>query len=830
MPEYSGSLQSFELAVALWLAPLLPLVAALYAALGGYVGAGNDSDLPRAFRPRVVALAASVAALGIVAFHLVVLLGLPEDQRQLLSHAWGLLRVGSLDVSLTLSADPTTIMLAGVASVAGVAGIVLTAGQAPEAQRRCSAGVGLALGGALLVVLGDDLVLVLVGSFLSGLGALVLASRDEAAQAARGFALARIGDAALLGVSAVLLWGLSGSWTGGGDYVPDFRARLSAVQIGNAPPAPVEKERGRVQKDGIGFVSMAAMPGTSVQIGGAQLCATDIDGKRGGVGTLGQPCREIARSPFARLPLPVALHDIEATTGPGTLDLVVEKTRVTAGVETMLAVTGATIVIRELRDQLLMRDASGAFPLRAALSKRYVMGQPLLGLAGVLIGIFVLFRGLFAALASAQRASARSGPVALASLAGGVELWVGAAVVLRLDFLFNFIPTTSMLLGLAAAVAALLAAIRATYGFVVAESVVGIVLANALLCLSAAMFGAHSAAVAGLVVTAFGALAWVLTLAAIGDETFGDLRLLAARASSTSGLKRPLLLASLALAGAPLPMVGMFWVRERALGAAVMAESGLGYAAFSAGALASCLTAFGVWRLFFVAASGTAADKKVSRKATLEAFAFGAALISLSVGLLTHSHVLVGDAAPNLLDGWLSRPVEAAGAPTIDRGVRFGTLAMSFMFAFAGFIVARVRYGAARSSDWAKVESKRPFSVRFESPGDWSDRLCASPALGVARFVARFDGALEALVLGGAQPDPTPDVASSTVRAEDEARNETESNAGDLESNEPAVADSEPEPQAEKALEREPEPSASDAGQKPSATPHKKKKKKGRNS
>ncbi len=106
MPEYSGSLQSFELAVALWLAPLLPLVAAIYAGIGGYIGGGDDSQLPKSFRPRFVGLVAALAALGLVAFHLVVMLGLPKDQRQLVSHAWGMQRIGSLDTSFTFSAEP----------------------------------------------------------------------------------------------------------------------------------------------------------------------------------------------------------------------------------------------------------------------------------------------------------------------------------------------------------------------------------------------------------------------------------------------------------------------------------------------------------------------------------------------------------------------------------------------------------------------------------------------------------------------------------------------------------------------------------------------------
>ncbi len=739
MPEYSGSLQSFELAVALWLAPLLPLVAAIYSGIGGYIGGGDDSQLPKSFRPRFVALLAGLSALGLIGFHLVVLLGLPGDQRQLVSHAWGMQRIGSLDTSFTFSAEPSTLCLALALCLAAVVGVVLAGREPAEHERRLSAGVGLALSGGLCLVLGDDLVLVAAGSVLSGVGALLLASAGGAARAARGFVLSRIGDAALVGAAAALLWGLSGSWTGDGDYVPDFRARLVAVQVGDVPPPTADKERGRAVKDAYGSISMAALPGATLLIGGAELCASDADGKRGGVGTSGRPCREVARSPFSRLPLPVALHDIEVRTGPGTHDLLVEKTRIGTGLETLITVAGATTVVREMRDQLAIRDGSGAFPLRAALTKRQLLGQPLLGLVAGLLSLFVLLRALSAAFALTQRAAAGSGAVALAVLGGGMELCAGVAVLARLDFLMAFVPGTSTGLALVAALAALWAAARAAHGFDLRASLVLVAVANAGLCTAAAALGAHSAAVVGLSVTALA----VLSLATAVAEDEDDLRELAGR---WAGRRAPLL-AALALAGAPLPGVGAFWARDGALAASASAGSSLGYAVLLVAAVSSGLLAFAVWRLVFLLVAGKASAKPAEPR--FESAAQALALAALVVGALGYARAVIGEGAPSLLEGWLASTVAAdsRGVP-LERSVRLGVAALAFAAALVGFALARARYGASRDKDWAKAESSRVLAGQLGAPRELFDAVLLAPALAVGRLVQRFDGALELLLVG----------------------------------------------------------------------------------
>ena len=732
MPEYSGSLPSFELALSLWLAPLLPLVAAIYAGLGGYVAGGDDSALPKSFRPRFVALAASVVALGIVAFHLAVLVGLPPAGRQLVSHAWGMQRIGSFDTSFTFSGDPTRLALALVIGIGALAAIGVMGPS--DAERRVSAGVGLGLGGGLFVLLGDDLSLLIAGSVLSGLGALVMAPKAAAARAARGFVVGRLGDAALIGATALLVWGLAGSWTGEGDYVPDFRPRLVAVQVGDAP-AP-QRERGVAARDAMGTITMAALPGASLTIGGAELCATDPDGKRGGVGTNVRPCREIARSPFSRLPVPVALHDIEVRTGPGTHDLLVEKTRVAPGAETVIAMAGATSVLREMRDQLAIRDGSGAHPLRTTLARRKVLGQPLLGLLGGLFAVFALLRSLAAAGSVSQRASAEASAPSLAALGAGLELWVAAAVLVRVDFFFSFVPGTASVFAVVASALALWAAAQAAHGFDLRRSLALVAIANGALSTAACLLGAHVAGVVGLVVTSLGLAGFVLSTHAT------DLR---EQAGSASSRRRALAASALALSGAPIPAVGVFWARDGLLAAAAALGTSLGWVTLALAAATSGGIAFSVWRLHFLLVSGKPTTP--SARPMPEYWALACGVLAVAFGALAHAGAVTG--GPPLLEAWLASLalVDFRGVP-MEKSVRLAIAAVGFAAVVTGFVLARGRYGASRVKDWVDRENERPMSDGLAASKDWFDAVITRPASALAHGVSRFDAALEALVAG----------------------------------------------------------------------------------
>ena len=71
MPEYSGSLPSFELAAALWPTPLVPLVAALYALFAGRTLARGPASHGERKQPdpSLVALGATLISLVLVLVH-----------------------------------------------------------------------------------------------------------------------------------------------------------------------------------------------------------------------------------------------------------------------------------------------------------------------------------------------------------------------------------------------------------------------------------------------------------------------------------------------------------------------------------------------------------------------------------------------------------------------------------------------------------------------------------------------------------------------------------------------------------------------------------------
>ncbi len=787
MPEYSGSLQSFDLALALWLAPLLPLLAAVYAGLGGYVGGEGGGEPHRAFRPRSVALVLGLAAAVLVSFHLVVLAGASPGHRHLISHAWGMLRIGSLDANFAVSIEPGTGSIALVCSVLALLALWSLRTDDAPGERRLVAAASSAASGALFVCLGDDLTLVLVGAFLSALGGLLFAAGKSGPGAASGFVIGRIGDAALLGAMAILLWGLAGSWSDSGEYIPDFRPRLVAVQVG-APAAPVEK--GRVAKDATGLISMAALPGASLSLGGGQLCALDADGKRGGVGTVGRPCREVARSPFSRLPTSVALHDIQVTTGPGTNDLVVEKTRISPGQETLITAAGATTVIREMRDQLALRDQTGGNPLRAALTKRRVFGQPLLGLVVVLTFLFVTFRTLSAAQALTQRAAATSGAAAGLVLGSGVELVIGVALLTRLDFLMVFVPASSIVFGLIAALGALVAAARASHSIDVRECVVLVAVANLALATLAAATGSHAAALSGAVVTLAGVGALALALGGLG----ASLRLDAVQGAFAGRAKQGIWVAVAALSGAPVPLVGNFWSRDGALFGAASAEgfTSVGWVVFAVALAASAVAAFASFRLAWVTA-GSPEGGGSALAPRLEDVVLGLAAFAVTVGLLSFSKDLFGDSLPGFVEAWWMEGVLDAKRAPIDRSVRWFIAGAAFASALVGFLAARARYAGGRKKDLLEDEAARPLARFLMSSENRFDAFGWRPALAAGRGVAHLDGALEAL-LGLERADSAP----AEARAEDSASEATDAvSATEPSVTKAAVQEEEPAPRAD---------------------------------
>jgi len=503
---------------------------------------------------------------------------------------------------------------------------------------------------------------------------------------------------------------------------------------------------------------MASLPGSSLVLGGAALCAVDADGKRGGVGTAGRPCREPAHSPFSRLELPVALQDIEITAGPGTNDLEVEKARISPDQETLLTIAGATLVPREMRDQLTIRDQYGGRPFRADLGKKRVLGQPLMGLVGALLALAIFFRGLVAAFAVNARGAEKAEPGALALLAGATELAVGAALLLRVDFLFDMAPRTSLLLAAVAGAATLVAASRAAHAASVEAALTHIAVSELGLVVMALALGAHQGAAALLAVHVLAVLGFA-TSASAGGAT-GAFDSLGGRAKTAPRAARANAVAALAIAGAPLPAVGSFWARDAAvqLAAAMETLGWLGWLAGALGLFGAGVLSFAVWRAHHLMFSGAPAKtaKKPSAPSWFLSASMALGVLALAVGALAVTgHVLEG--MPTPLETWL-RPLDARDMHVLpDHSVRLAIVAVSYAVALSGWAMARARYGAARRKDWSKLEALRPLAQWLSGePREWLGSLVGRPVAGLAARVDELDLLLESVAFT-AEHEPRPE-------------------------------------------------------------------------
>src|ERR1700733_6901181 len=113
MSELSGQVTHLEWSLTpLWWIPLLPFLGAVTNAIFGRML--QKSDAGRALSKRLhigsfgvsaVAVGAMVIAFGLVVTNYVRLLGLEPGHRTLYTHAWQMLRIGSLDVNFSFAMD-----------------------------------------------------------------------------------------------------------------------------------------------------------------------------------------------------------------------------------------------------------------------------------------------------------------------------------------------------------------------------------------------------------------------------------------------------------------------------------------------------------------------------------------------------------------------------------------------------------------------------------------------------------------------------------------------------------------------------------------------------
>lgn len=380
-----------------------------------------------------------VAAAGALASALVVAIGLVEaassPSRMVVSQAWVLARVGSIDATLGFDLDLGRGALALVFAIG--AAIVALRGT----SRASSSPAGwraLALAAALAALLADGLAtaILAVGGALLATGAASLRGRWLA------------GGAAVLSLTlagATLAWGLDGRWLDGlgGNFLSDYGPRFIAVRDG---PPTANRPRGPAAGDGRGSLTMTSAPGTEVFVGVA-----DDASLRGRSAPL-------ATSPFSRVPVTASLQKVAMVPGAAAIiggdgiEIAMADVDVRAGDDIVLAPIGATWTFRDLDAQLLLRDLEDKHPLRSELADKRVasMSMPtailvLAFLAAALVWLdgprriaraLVTLGPLDAALVAATLAVVAIAPATrlapLVPLAGIVPLLVVAAALIAL--------------------------------------------------------------------------------------------------------------------------------------------------------------------------------------------------------------------------------------------------------------------------------------------------------------------------------------------------------------------------------------------------------------
>ena len=292
----------------------------------------------------------------------------PAETRLVLAHVGIAARVGELELVLALGLDPFAAL--GCAAAALVAARLVWAQRSPRRiALLCATASAVEL--ALLADGAATLVLALgLASVLGGVLGYVHLTH---------FVADRAGEVAVIFGAAVLFWALGGSWVDG-QYVPELEPR---VVVASAAPAPRpslvdaddddERPGPPLRRGARATLSMGSLPGAAVLVDGTWL---RDERKRG------------ARAPFADVGIPAGPHTLRVHVGAGSDDYYVPRIDAAENASLALAVRGPTTTFRELRDDLVARDAAGGTPGRAALERRKFFG--LISAAGVALAALAL--------------------------------------------------------------------------------------------------------------------------------------------------------------------------------------------------------------------------------------------------------------------------------------------------------------------------------------------------------------------------------------------------------------------------------------------------------
>ncbi len=748
MPEYSGSLQRVAVAEGLWLIPLLPLLAAL---LLGWPRARDDSA--KNGRERWLAAVAPAAALALLGYFTWVLSARPDAERILVDHVWTFVRIGSLDAALSFSLDSLSAFAACGAAFVGA--VVAVFAVTSNVSRFALAAMNLCVSAFLVVVLAQNAVILTLGSGLGGVSVWLLLRGERDAKRGDVVVQSFLGDAVIVVATLLTFWVLGGTWTEAGEYVPEFRPRVAGVEIvtpeGHEPPK-LDREAGHV--------TMISPQAATAYIGGAAICEVDAAGRPGGLGPEANPCKKVARSPFVRIPIGPSRHDLRVVTSRGNDATVAERTPVVAGQETEMAPVASTFGFREVHNQLLIRDVSGARVLRVALLNKTLWGINVVALicgllvvAGLVKSSLVPFSGWLGRLKDTP-----SYAVALVVTLGSA---VGAFITVRWGFLFDLAPTASGALALVGAMACLLTAaagvFRADYRTALAcfgASQLGVVLVGA-------GVGAFAGAAYQLVAQAVGVAAILLSIDAVGRASSregADLDELAGSGAEHPSLAKLVFVVAAGVTAAPIPGLLGLWARDGVTATAFAIDRiGFvpGWMVWGFLGLGGFLGSFLVWRVYYVIFASAPAAKKPTKKKKRKARPLDQRLLwvlrVLAVVLVVGGIVGVqgrywGSSHPALIDTWLASAFAGAGAPPslLSSGVMLGQLFGQFSLSLAGWAAARSRYGRERSKSWRSDEERYGQVQRYSLElGVYGAPAGLASGVGtLAQVVARIDRSL----------------------------------------------------------------------------------------
>ncbi len=482
------------------------------------------------------------------------------------------------------------------------------------------------------------------------------------------------------------------------------------------------------------------------------------------------PPAPFAISPFLRKEVSAGPHTIfivpgdgavvagdEDETGPAALQragvAMLRHVMVSSTSETLITPIGPTVTFRELHDQLQIKDASGHAFIKEALQRKTTWG----GVALITLSCLLFFVG--ATGKSAQLPlyvwlpDAMAGPTPVSALIHAATMvTAGVYMIARLSFLFSLSPTASAVVAVTGACTALFAA---TIGFFQYD--IKKVLAYSTVSQLGFMFigvgvGAYWAGVFHLMTHAFfkaclflgsGSVIHGMHAVEHDEVAVQDMR-------NMGGLRRVMpvtaltyRLACFAITAAPIPFFAGFWSKDEILWKAFnTGNTGPvpGALIYLIGLTAALGTSFYMWRSYYLTFEGPHAKREIAKKvkespgAIIYVLAILAFLSTVAGFVFGFSKHFVGGHGEPILEMWLHPVLGHAQEQTkfADPGLTFelALMAVSVTGAIGAWYIAKSRYGADRSPDWAKQEAKIPlFNTLLNKY--WVDEIYAATVVRV---------------------------------------------------------------------------------------------------